>query len=95
VASSSGFSSLGIGISVRHYESKKSHIRSIFSPLDLLSYSAFLDGVREAVYDVDAKTQQKVTFAYWLPLCMLMLMLMKMERFLTFVCLLNESCFCF
>lgn len=36
--------------------------------LDLLSYTAFNDGVREAVYDFDTKTGRKTTFTHWMPL---------------------------
>jgi len=56
---------LGIGITSTKHESGRHH--QLSSPLDLLSYSAFKEGVREAVYDVDSRNQ-KVTFSHWLPL---------------------------
>jgi len=56
---------LGIGVSTTKHEGGQHH--QLSSPLDLLSYTAFKDGVRQAVYDVDARNQ-KVTFSHWLPL---------------------------
>jgi hypothetical protein len=59
---------LGIGISIKYHKTQTLEIEEIFSPLDLLSYTAFQEGVREAVYSLNDK-KEKETFTHWLPLC--------------------------
>jgi hypothetical protein len=58
---------LGIGIHIRR-NYKTGVIEEIMSPLDLLSYTAFKEGVRETVYGFE-RHSKKATFTHWLPLC--------------------------
>jgi hypothetical protein len=59
---------IGIGISIKYHKTRNLAIEEIFSPLDLLSYTAFQEGVREAVYSLNDK-QEKEKFSHWMPLC--------------------------
>lgn len=56
---------MGLGLGCTYHDTGEIH--QISSPLDILSYTAFQQGVREAVYETDSKNQ-KVKFTHWLPL---------------------------
>jgi len=55
---------LGIGINIKRNK-KTGAIEEMMSPLDLLSYTAFKEGVRETVY---GEHRGKQSFTHWLPL---------------------------
>jgi hypothetical protein len=72
---------LGIGISIK-YSKRNRNIEAIESPLDLLSYTAFNDGVRESVYNFSGEKYNNYT--HWLPVCKYRTMVRVVTRLILF-----------